>query len=609
MRTRFVRALAATVLLTGTAISGPALGAESPAGDDKIVFRVGVTEDMITMSPFKAYGIEFETFFLVYDMLFNFGQKDVTPVPGLATAVPDGPSSPDGKTWTFKIRPGVKWSDGEPLTAHDIAFTYNFILKNDIGIYVTYLPYTQSITAPDDTTLVWKTTRQTIAPLSPPWIPIVPEHIWSGFNATEAKDFKNVPTVGSGPFRLVSWDKGEGWTLVANEDYWGGAPNIDEIHFRVFQNTEAMVLALKEGSIDFADAIPPSLFNTLKGQDNVTTHPGTALFYRNLVMNQVKEGSEIPACDDSKTPETEPCNSTGHPALLDERVRLAIAHAVDRRGLVDKVLQGNGSVGSSVQLPTGLMAWQPAENEIIGHDVAEAKRILDDAGYADTDGNGIREMPGGGEPLEFDLYVLGGTASSYEAGPLIKGYLKQIGMDVRVHAVSSGKLLDLWGGNDYDMYIWGYYPTPDPDYILSTFTTGQCLNLSDSCFSDPTYDAMYEEQRSATDPEERRRIVIEMQKYLYEKNPELVLWYEQDLQAWRNDHFTGYLKQPEPLGSPIMSYGPYSYMNIRPVSSGGPERPSGGVSGTVWLVIVAGLVIVVVGVVLFRRRVGVEERH
>jgi peptide/nickel transport system substrate-binding protein len=136
-------------------------------------------------------------FFLNYDMLFNFSKTDLTPSPGLATSCDHNGSY---KTWTCHIRSGVKWSDGQPLTAADVAFTYNFIVDNKLSAFSDYLPFDPTFSAPNATTLIWKSTKPTFAPEVPPWVPILPEHIWKKFDGDPkaAKSFENVPAVGWG---------------------------------------------------------------------------------------------------------------------------------------------------------------------------------------------------------------------------------------------------------------------------------------------------------------------------------------------------------------------------------------------------------------------------
>ena len=201
------------------------------------------------------------------------------------------------------------------------------------------------------------------------------------------------------------------------------------------------------------------------------------------------------------------------------------------------------------------------------------------------------------------------SPDSVKAGQFIQGWLKQIGIATKTEAVTDSKLLDEWGVNNYDMYIYGWGPDPDPDFILSTFTTEQCLSWSDTCYSNPRYDQLYEQQHTTADVEERREIVQQMQQILYTDNPEIVLWYDNDLQAYRSDRWTGLLEQPEPQGYLLFGYGTDSYRNIKPASATTTEAAGSGPSATFWVVGLA--VVLVAGAValILRRRTGAEERE
>jgi len=566
-------------------------GGESQASTGKITFTLGLTSDMVSANPFKACcGSEYEMMFLAYDMLFNFSQTTMEPTSGLASFPPE--QSADGKTWTFKIREGVKWSDGTPLTAKDIAFTYNFINEKKIPTFNDYLgdPLDKNaFEAPDDTTLIWHMDKPTLSPLTPPWVPIVPEHVWSKFwkdDFKTIKEFRNVPAVGSGPFVLTEWVEGRYWKMEANKEYWGGTPTIDEVVFRVYDTSEALKLALVNGEVDAAEALPPSIFQSLQNEKNITLNVSSAGYFDNLAFN---------------------FEGTANPALQNEDVRLAIAYAINRQALVDRVTLGYGSVGDSVVLPIySRFRWKPTDDEVIGYDPEKAKQLLDQAGYKDTNGDGVREVPGGG-PLEMQVLTISDVIYSVPEGKLISGWMNDVGIKSTVKTVSEGKAYDVWAEQTFNMYVWAWGGDPDPDFILSIFTTDQCLSWSDGCYSDPAYDKMYLQQRYMTDEAKREEIIKQMQQYLYEKNPEIVLLYENDLQAYRNDRFTGFVKQPQPQGYIFFGFGPYSYINIKPVTSGETAEKGGGTSAVIWIVVVVALLVVVAAVVMMRRGRGRQD--
>jgi peptide/nickel transport system substrate-binding protein len=603
-RLRWFALVLSSALLAVPLVATAALGQDDGDGDGagdggKVTFTVGQVEDLRTFNPLNIIEVpEYEVSTMQYDLLLNFDKETLEPTPGLAT---DWRVSKDGKTWTFDIRDTATWHDGEPVTAADIAFTFNFMLDKNITTFTDYLPYTDSITAPDDHTLVWKTTRPTGAPTYPPYIYILPEHVWSKLD--QPKKFDNFPNpVGSGPFRVTEWRRGQFYRMEAYKEYWGGEPHIDEVVFRSFKNNEAMMQALRRGEIDFAIDVPAKLAEVLETADGVRMSKTAPVGFTQMSMNQLADGDTRPYCVDSK-PDPDPCESTGHPALLDHDVRLAIAHAIDKQTLVDRIRLGNGMPGTTIVPPASPWHYDVPEDELIPFDLREANRILDNAGYDDTDGDGVREMPGGGRPLEFRFLANTEEPDTVPATQFIQGWLRQIGIETNVDGVTEGKLVDIWLANDYDMYIWGWVPVLDPDDMLSVNTTSQCLVWSDHCWSNKRFDKLYEQQRTTLDREKRQEIVDEMQLIYYKDVPESVLWYDQELQAYRADRWTGFVDQ---IGFLLNQWGTYSYLNVRPISEE-QTPPAGGISAGVWIAVVVAIAVIAGAVVLVRRR-GEEDR-
>jgi peptide/nickel transport system substrate-binding protein len=584
-------------IVLGLVVQSAAVGQDEspPAADEKVTFTAGMTNDAITFNPmFMIETPEYSTADLMYETYLGWEQEDFDTKAHLAT---DWVQSDDGLTWTFNVRDDVTWHDGQPLTAGDIAYTFNWILDQKVGNFIDYLPFTDEISAPDDTTLVWKTTIPTGAPVYPPYVYIMPEHVLSQYETkADFKKWKGFPDpIGSGPFKLVEWRRGDFWRLEANPDYWGGAPKIDEFVFRIFQNEDAMIEALKQGEIDFADGISPNLFDSITDEPNITTNAGNPVTFAQMSFNQC-------------TNEVAYCKETGfdhHPATTDPAFRTAVEYAIDRDALVDRVLLGYAEPGYTV-IPSP--KWHAAPESPITYDPEEANRILDEAGYADTDNDGVRETPDG-EPMEMRFVVRTEAPETIDAGEFIVEWLRDIGVSLKTEAVNDSKLGDIWYANDYDLYIWGWGVEPDPNFQLSTYTTDQCGVWSDTCYSNQEYDRLFEEQQKAASLEEREALVDQMQQILYEDRPELVLWYDNYLQAYRGDKWTGFVKQPTEGGTILFQYGYYSLLQIQPASAGGVTGAGdggGGVSPVLWIAIAA-VVIVVIGVLLTRRRAADEE--
>ncbi len=584
----------------------PSAGADGTAPS---IFVEGTTNDMRTVNPWKALeSPEYELLNLNFDLLEYFNKDDLTAAPGMATS---WTQSEDGLTWTFTLRDDIKWQDGEPLTAADVAFTYNTTLDCQLGNSLDYLvpDLTESVKATSPTELVWTTNEPTTAPIRPPWVYIVPEHIYGGMDCDQinkAPFFEDgKPMVGSGPFQLTEWNKGEDWTMTANPNYWGGAPQIDQFKVVRYDNGEAMVNALKNGEIDFTNITSVDLFNQLQGdgsESGISTHVGAADYFGQMSFNM---------CD-PESPDAAPyCakeGSTGNPALRDPAVRTAIAWAIDKQTLVDNVQGGYGSVGQTVVPPfASTFHYEPTADEAIGFDINKANQILDDAGYADTDNDGTRNDPKTHDNLNFRFITRSESEIGQRLGEYISGWLKQIGIATTQTNVGDGKLVSAWYANDYDMYIWGWGPDPDPDFILSTFTRGQCGGWSDTCYANPAYDQLYKDQLTAKSVEERQQIINEMQQMIYKDVPEIVLMYQQELEAYDSAHWTGLEDNisPQPEGTLWAQYTPYSALTVRP--AGTAAETSSGSSSMLLIVGILGAIIVIVGIVMIARRNKSDE--
>src|SRR5919109_2383948 len=282
---RLVAAGGAAAMVAGITV-GSALGqTPSPAEAERLTFTIGDDNDLDSMNPFLAVEAPaFTIFYLTYDFLVNLSQTDLSPAPGLAES---WEQSEDGLTWTFTIREGATWHDGMPVTANDVAYTYNRILEEEQGSYIDYISLIDTIDVPDDRTLVITTKEPTLQLLTA-LVFILPEHIWSEVSTEEANTFENAPPegpIGSGPFKVVEWEKGQFYRMEANPDYWGGAPVIDEFVYRVFNNEDALVQAIQAGEVDFADTLNANPFNALKEVEGITTHEANISSFDEIGFN------------------------------------------------------------------------------------------------------------------------------------------------------------------------------------------------------------------------------------------------------------------------------------------------------------------------------------
>lgn len=558
----------------------------SPSPSPPVTFTVGVVGDLNSANPFKQIdSTEYFVSSLMYDGLIRYKQQAYEPEGELADA---WNVSSDGLTWTFHLRDGPTWSDGVPITAQDFVWTSNFILDNPThaSAWIDGYRHTESITAPDDHTVVWKTTRPMVTPGLPGYNLVLPEHVWSKLGTTQdIINYRNFPdSVASGPYNLVEWKQGEYWRLQARDDYWEGAPHIDDIIFRVYNSNESVVQALLKGAIDYTQVPTGDIYDRIKDRAGIGTAIDAAEAFYQLSFNLADDPS-----------------STANPAVLDPRVRLAVEYAIDRQTLVDRVVRGYGTVGSTPIAPVyPYWHWEPPPGDAIGYDPAKANEILDEAGYIDTNGDGIREAPNGGAPLHLRLFDSVQDPDGLRAGPYIRGWLKDVGIDASIRSMTDPQLYHLWYAFDWDMIIYSWGTGPDPDFLLSSFTTHECGTWSDTCYANPQYDKLYLLQQTEVDRPTRQKTIQEMQQIIYRDVPEIVLWYPNTFEAWRSDRWTGFVHWPEPNG--VVFWGnAYSARFVRPKAGGGIARAESGPTGMMWLVAI-GLIAIAIAVSGTRRR-------
>jgi peptide/nickel transport system substrate-binding protein len=302
--------------------------------------------------------------------------------------------------------------------------------------------------------------------------------------------------------------------------------------------------------------------------------------------------------------------STGNPALRDPAVRTAIAWAIDKNTIVNKILGGFGAVGTTIVPPfASTYHWEPPADQAIGFDIAKANQMLDDAGYTDTDGNDIRNDPNTGKDLDFRLILRSESDVGSQIGDYLTGWLKQIGIKTEPQVLTDGKLVSAWYDNDYDLYVWGWGPDPDPDFILSTFTSKQCGVWSDTCYSNPEYDKLYTDQQTAKTVQDRVPIVQQMQQIVYTDIPEVVLYYDKALEAYDSSKWTGLEDNISPLPEGFLwgQYTPYSALTVQLRSGAAATSTSSSTSSTLLIVGILGAVIVIVGIVMIARRGKADE--
>jgi peptide/nickel transport system substrate-binding protein len=602
--------IAAMVALPLMPANADESGNPSPAANstgEKSVFTVGITQDVDSTNPFTGIAAaSFEVYQMMYPTLTDYSAADFSTVAGLAESWEE---SEDQTYWTYKIRPDLKWSDGKPLTARDAAYTFNRVINGDIE-QTNYGGYTSNITraeAEDDTTLVLYVKRPSpiMYQLA---VYILPEHIWKDIDAKKVKSYKNEPengepVVGGGPYVLVERRKGEFLRFAANPNFYAGKPAADEVVFRVYKNTDAIAEALRKGEVDYANDLSANVFNSLANTDGITTVPSVYSGFNQIAFNMgaaLTDGTPI---------------GDGSTLVLDPQVRLAIAQAIDRQVLADKVYGGFARPGTTIIPPLyANLHLEPANP--VSFDLEAANATLEAAGYTMGD-DGVRVSPDG-ERMSLRLLGRQESSESQKVVEYVKDWLSQIGIEAKVRIVSEDSLYEKVGNGDFDMFEWGWVVEPDPDYQLSTFTCDQrstddngtiFAGLSDSFYCDEEYDQLYQDQKIETDQAKRAEIVKTMQQMLYDSKAYVVTVYYDNPTAYRSDRWTNFTPQPDPDGVLLFQYGTWSYQSLQPVSadSDGSSSSSGGVNPALIVVGVLAAVALVLGGVMIGRRRTTEE--
>jgi peptide/nickel transport system substrate-binding protein len=616
-----------TTAATTTAATTTTTGTRAVAAGERAqakTLRVAITQEIDSLNPFLAFYLSSTSMLrLTYDYLTNYDPKTLRPSPGLATG---WKVSDDKLTWTYTIRDNARWSDGRPVTARDIAFTYNLMLRDSDARTAngSYVAGFDSVRAEDDRTLVIKTKKPSATMLSV-LVPIVPEHVWKGVKDIGNEQVTEFPVVGSGPFTIVEHKANQYVRLRANKGYWAGAPKVDELVFLQYKNTDAAAAALRGGEVDLVSQLTAAQFDSLKGAEGIVARRGQGRRFYQLAMNP-----------GAATVGNKPIGD-GHPALKDVRVRQAVHRAIDKKTLVDKVLAGYGEVGEGYVPPLFKdYRWRPAARERIDFNIGEANRTLDAAGYA-RGPDGVRRMPAGapgrgqgagqsagqnagqsnGRKLEFRLAAHASRSEDARLAEYIRGWLRQLGITVNVQVMEDNKLNESIAAGDYDLQLGGWSVNPDPDFVFSLQTCGQRPQdggkggTTDNFYCDPAYDGLYRQQAGELDPARRIQVAKQLQARLYAQSASVVLYYASALEAYAGDRFRYFQPMPDPGGLIYGQDGYWSFLTATPGGARAQPAGSGGPGALGWTAVAVAVAALAGGglVVWRRRRAGVEDRE
>jgi len=555
---RFVR-LGAAMSLAG-ALLLPTLAVPARAASP-LILRVGTTQDLDALNPYQTLLVSgYEVFQLTYNLMVDFG-PNLEPVPGFADS---WARAADGKSWTFHIRTGMKWSDGQPATSADACFSWGLAvaaIADGANIGAGYLDPglkdagVTKVECPDAQTMIAYTTDPSDRILQT-YLPIIPQHIWGKYTYKTIGDAKFVgPLVGTGPYTAAEWQTSQYVRFVRNPYYWGHQGAEDEIVMQFYKTDDTMVQALKAGELDYARGPNADQLKALEGQPNIKTVVGASNGWTQLAFNEygATKGQTLSA---GVGPSTQ--------ALWDPAFRDALGYAIDKPTLVNRVLGGYGDVGTTI-VPPVLGQWHVEPDHPRTFDIALAEQKLDAAGYKlDANGNRLDKQ---GKPISLRLDYPDTDPTYAKSAQFVKDWYSQLGIKVTAQQFDSATLgnivLPPEAGSDYkanyDIELWGWSGNPDPNALLQIFRCDAIGSSSDSQYCNPAFDKLYDEQNAAATDAARKTILAQMQNMIYDQAVYDILYYDSNLAAYRTDHFGGWQNQPLANGTPLFSYGTLDY--------------------------------------------------
>ena len=448
---------------------------------------------------------------LQYDTLMQLDTNGV-PQPWLAQNVE---TSDDGLMITLDLRDDVTWHDGEVFTADDVKFTVEYYQTFNHGRWTRNTGAIESVETDGDHRVIFNMSAATpgfeLGTLAD--TPMIPQHIWEGVDDPDNHAFET--NIGTGPYKMTDMVLDQFYVMQANENYWAGQPQVDELVFVQFADTTGQLGGLRTSAVDMiVNPIGPEQIAILNDVDGIDVSQGPE-FTTNMLNYDVERA---------------PFNN--------KTVRQAMNLAIDRQDLADTVYLGAASLGS----PGWIHPASPLFNDAItiDYDPEGAAAMLEDAGITDSDGDGIRELDG--TPVSFEFLVVGSDALRLRTAELVSQMLMEVGIEAQVTAVETSTWEDaVWPGFDvsqgrnYEMSMWGWSSPVQANPIrMATLLHSDpgfgFLNLTG--FSNEEADALAEALTIETNAEARAGIIADLQAIVADDLPFILLLYPDGAYAY-----------------------------------------------------------------------------
>lgn len=429
----------------------------------------------------------------------------------------------DNTTGFYEIQPGMKWSDGVPLTAKDVAYTLNAVKRDQpSGTLTGQLANLQSATAVSDTRVELKLSQpdSSVIPEIGFWGNIVPQHVFEPAGsvakfANNGADGKG--WVSAGPYVLTNVQRGQSYTLERVNNYPlvpGGKPGPSKIVYKVLPDVNTEILALKNGDVDvIANSLPPAQVKALQSTQGVTVEKVPGLGYSHMTYNM------------------------HNPDLAKQNVRLALSHAVDYNAIRRVVLQGQAVPTGSSQLMPVLADYADKSLQEYTFDPGMARTLLTQAGYQ-PDGSGKF-------PLRFRMiYSLQDPVTSQWA-TLVKDGAAQAGITIDLQGLERNTYLAMTNKGDYDIYAGNFAIMDDPATNAAlAYLPGGSINYS--LVDDPKLTALINQARVTFDEKEQIPIIQQVNKLVHDQVYDNIM-YTQDLYVAHSSKWSGFVVKPSEL--------------------------------------------------------------
>lgn len=433
--------------------------------------------------------------------------EDFSLKPGLATSW----EQLDENTWKFKLRENVTFHDGSSMTAEEVKFTLENVIKANAK--VASMLKVDTIEAVDEYTLKIKTRE--INPILPGILHYPDTAIISPSSFDESGEF--IKPIGTGPYKFESFDEQTRvLTVVRNENWWGGKVGLEKMVLKGIPDPNTRAMAIENGEVDFTVDVPYSETDRIDALDGITV-------------------------EKYKTPRVYKLDiNLKHEPLEDIRVRQAMSYAIDRHEIAEHVLYNVGEAAAGPFLPT--MVWANKSLSPYTRDLKKADELLTAAGWVDTNGDGIRDKDG--KPLKLNMMTYSARPGLPPMAEAMAAQLKEAGIGVEIEVMEMGSIDDRREKGDWDLYLAAYNiaMVPDPEYILTNWYTTNGTDNKPG-YSNPEVDALITEARKITDLEERYKKFNDVEAIVSEEQPMIIVAYY-GCAIVKKDYVKGYVFDP-----------------------------------------------------------------